>query len=98
MDPTRTTLIELRDAIAVKQIGAVEAVRAYLERIERLNGRLNAFREVFGDRALERARQVDAGRIVGFYFQGYGDLGTFHGCKMGNDFLTDTACVATEPR
>ena len=65
MDPTRTTLIELRDAIAVKQIGAVEAVRAYLERIERLNGRLNAFREVFGDRALERARQVDAGRIVG---------------------------------
>lgn len=64
-DPTQSTLTDLRDAIAAKRVTAGEAVRGYLDRIERLNGELNAFHEVFVDRAIERAEQVDAGEING---------------------------------
>ncbi len=65
MDPTQTTLTELRDAIASGRLSAEQATRAYLERIERLNPALNAYHEVYAERALDRARQVDAGRITG---------------------------------
>ena len=65
MDPTKTTLIELRDAITSKKVSAKEAVTAYLDRIERHNPTLNAYRETYGERALERADAVDAGKITG---------------------------------
>lgn len=65
MNPTQTTLLELRDAIAARTISAVEVVRAYLQRIERLNPSLHAYREVYADRALERARLVDEGKLRG---------------------------------
>lgn len=65
MNPTRITLVELRDAIVAKSISAVDVVRAYLDRIERFNGSLNAYRETFVDAALDRAQQVDAGKITG---------------------------------
>ena len=62
---TQTTLVELRDAIAAKCISANEATQAYLDRIERYNGQLNVYREVYADRALQRATDVDAGKITG---------------------------------
>ncbi|MGB0768356.1 MAG: Asp-tRNA(Asn)/Glu-tRNA(Gln) amidotransferase GatCAB subunit A, partial [Phycisphaeraceae bacterium] len=65
MDPTQTTLIELRDAIAAKTTTAAQATRAYLDRIERLNPTLNSYREVIADDALKRAARVDAGEITG---------------------------------
>ena len=65
IDLTNTTLSDLRDAIASKQFGAAEAVNAYLQRIEALNPTLNAYHEVFAERARQRARAVDAGRITG---------------------------------
>jgi aspartyl-tRNA(Asn)/glutamyl-tRNA(Gln) amidotransferase subunit A len=65
MDPTTTTLTDLRDAIADKQVSATETVRAYLDRIEAINTSLNAYHETFAERALARAAEVDAGRITG---------------------------------
>ncbi|MCC6578946.1 MAG: Asp-tRNA(Asn)/Glu-tRNA(Gln) amidotransferase subunit GatA [Phycisphaeraceae bacterium] len=65
MDLTRISLVELRDAIAAKKLGAEEAARGYLQRIEKLNARLHAYHEVYADRALARARAVDNGEITG---------------------------------
>ncbi len=65
MNPTQATLIELRDAIASKQVSAVESTQAYLDRIEAYNGDLHVYHEVFADRALERAKAVDAGDVTG---------------------------------
>lgn len=65
MNPTQTTLIELRDAIASKQTSATEATQAYLDRIAQHNPALNSFREVIGDYALNRAAQVDRGEVTG---------------------------------
>jgi len=65
MDVTQTTLTELRNAIAAKKISATEAVRAYLGRIEKHNGALNAYREIYAERALDRAKQVDDGKVSG---------------------------------
>jgi aspartyl-tRNA(Asn)/glutamyl-tRNA(Gln) amidotransferase subunit A len=65
MDPTQTTLIELRDAIAAKTTSATEATQAYLDRIAKHNPGLNSFREVIGKYALKRAGQVDSGEVTG---------------------------------
>jgi aspartyl-tRNA(Asn)/glutamyl-tRNA(Gln) amidotransferase subunit A len=65
MLPTSTTMIGLRDALAARKLGAVEATQAYLDRIEKFNPSLFAYREVHAERALERAKQVDAGQITG---------------------------------
>jgi aspartyl-tRNA(Asn)/glutamyl-tRNA(Gln) amidotransferase subunit A len=65
MDPTALTLIELRDVIAAKKVSATESVRAYLARIERLNPGLHAYHELYRERALARAAEVDGGHIVG---------------------------------
>ena len=65
MSITDSSLIELRDAIASKRVSAVEAVRGYVQRIEQLDGALHSYLEVFADRALARAAEVDAGKITG---------------------------------
>jgi len=63
------TAIELRDRIVTGQISSVEATRAVLERIDRLNPALGAYLSLFPDRALAAAREVDrklaAGQPVG---------------------------------
>ncbi len=59
------TLTKLRDAIAGGEISSEDAVRASLDRIEALNPRLNAFLQTFPERALERAREIDAARASG---------------------------------
>ncbi len=58
-------LTALRDAIAGNQISAVQATRAYLDRITTHDGKLHAYHETYADRALSRAAEVDAGRITG---------------------------------
>jgi aspartyl-tRNA(Asn)/glutamyl-tRNA(Gln) amidotransferase subunit A len=65
MDVTQTTLIDLRDAIVAGEVTAAAATRAYLDRIERLNGRLNAYREVWPELAMQQAEAVDAGQRIG---------------------------------
>ena len=52
-------------AIAKGEVGAVEAVRAYLARIESVNPRVNAVTNVLKETALEAAREVDRKRAAG---------------------------------
>jgi aspartyl-tRNA(Asn)/glutamyl-tRNA(Gln) amidotransferase subunit A len=62
---TPDTLVAARDAVRSKSVSSVELTRAALERIERLEPRIHAFVSVDADRALERARAVDAGKVSG---------------------------------
>jgi len=62
LDATATTL---RDEIAAGRLSAVEACRAALDRIASVNGELNAFNLVDGDRALDRAKEIDRRRAAG---------------------------------
>ena len=59
------TLIPARDAIREGRISSRQLTRHVLDRIESLNGRLNAFNSVWADRAMQVAAQVDEGRIGG---------------------------------
>lgn len=59
------TLVSLRDAIARGEVNAVDAVRAYRDRIESHDEELNCYVEHFHDAALERAEAVDRGEITG---------------------------------
>ena len=61
MNPTRATLIDLRDALARREVSCVEATRAFLDRIDRLNPTLNALHEVYHQRAMDRAATIDRG-------------------------------------
>ena len=65
MDITKTNLNEMREAIAGKKVSAAEVTQAYLDRIEKHDGEINAYRETYNERALERAKAVDAGEITG---------------------------------
>ncbi|MCB9838517.1 MAG: Asp-tRNA(Asn)/Glu-tRNA(Gln) amidotransferase subunit GatA [Phycisphaeraceae bacterium] len=57
---TALTLRGYRDAIRGGAMSSEDAVRGCLAAIERLDGTLNAFTQVFGDHAIEDARAVDA--------------------------------------
>ncbi len=63
--PIDMTATQLRDAIAAGDVSAEEAARAYLDAIERRDPAVAAYNEVHADRALERARAVDAARAAG---------------------------------
>jgi len=60
-----TTARDVRRAIADRQISAVEACKAALDRIAATNDKLNAFVTVAADRALERAAAIDRERHSG---------------------------------
>jgi aspartyl-tRNA(Asn)/glutamyl-tRNA(Gln) amidotransferase subunit A len=51
---------EIRDAVARRQVSAVDICRAALDRIAALDPLLNAFRAVAPERALARAAELDA--------------------------------------
>lgn len=57
-------MTDWRDAVRRGDITAEGGVRECLERIEALDGRIGAFLQVFQDRALEQAREIDA-RLAG---------------------------------
>jgi aspartyl-tRNA(Asn)/glutamyl-tRNA(Gln) amidotransferase subunit A len=65
MDLTSATLLELRDAIAGGTISSSDATRFYLDRIQEHNPALHVFDEVYADRALARAAEVDTGKRTG---------------------------------
>ncbi|MEE9405267.1 MAG: Asp-tRNA(Asn)/Glu-tRNA(Gln) amidotransferase subunit GatA [Algisphaera sp.] len=65
LDITHATLIEQRDIIAAKKVSATELTQAYLDRIQRLDASLHCYHEIFVERALQVAADVDAGKITG---------------------------------
>ena len=64
---------ELSTLIKSRKVSPVEVVRAYLDRIQELNPKINAFITVTGDQALDRARQAEKDIRAGKY------LGPLHG-------------------
>ncbi len=62
---TEHTLRTVRDAIAAGETSSVDMTRAYLDRIAAHNDRLKAFNEVYADRALQRAKAADDGKLTG---------------------------------
>lgn len=69
MSAHELTAIELRDGIAAGRVSSVEATRATLDRIERIDPAIGAYLSTFGDRAMQSAEAVDrriaAGEPVG---------------------------------
>lgn len=59
MNPLDLSLIELRDSIRARKVSAEETTRAALARLDALEPQLHAFLEVFHERALNAARDVD---------------------------------------
>ena len=59
------TLIASRDAIASKEISALELTRDLIARIQKLDPSLRAYNETFADLALTTAKKVDDGLITG---------------------------------
>ena len=64
-DLTRLTAAELARVVAAGEASAVEVAQAHLDRIDALNGRLNAFLHVDTDGALAAAKRVDEARAAG---------------------------------
>ncbi len=65
MNPLDWTIAEALNALAARQISAVELTQAHLSAIRALNPRLNAFITETPDLALEQARAADAARAAG---------------------------------
>jgi aspartyl-tRNA(Asn)/glutamyl-tRNA(Gln) amidotransferase subunit A len=80
MDRTEIPYIsatELAELIRKREVSPVEAVEAYLERIESLNGKtLNAFLTLCRDEALEAAQEAEQALSLGNY------LGPMHGIPV----------------
>ncbi len=71
-DLTELTAIELADRIAAGDASAEQAARAYLDAIDAREPTVQAYNEVWADRAIEQAKAIDARRAAG---QGIGPLG-----------------------
>jgi aspartyl-tRNA(Asn)/glutamyl-tRNA(Gln) amidotransferase subunit A len=85
-------LLDLSDvsrAVQKKEVSPVELTRACLDRIERLNPKLNAFITITGDAALEDARKAEAEIARGEW------KGPLHGIPLAVKDLIETAGVKT---
>ena len=89
-DPCFLSVAEAAAQIAAKQLSPVELTRAYLDRIERLNGTLHAYVRVLHDEALAAARTAEAEIMAGTH------RGPLHGIPIGLKDIYDTAGIATE--
>jgi hypothetical protein len=88
--PLFLTVAEAASLIAAKQLSPVELTRAYLDRIERLNGTLHAYVRVLHDQALTAARMATEEISAGHY------RGPLHGVPSGS--RTSTIPPACRPR
>jgi aspartyl-tRNA(Asn)/glutamyl-tRNA(Gln) amidotransferase subunit A len=59
MDMKYKTVIEIRDAIANKEITSQEVVEFYLDKIKKDDDRIGAFLETFNEDAIAKAKKID---------------------------------------
>jgi aspartyl-tRNA(Asn)/glutamyl-tRNA(Gln) amidotransferase subunit A len=86
---TDLDITQLAGLLRGRKVSSEEITRAYLERIDRLNPRLNAYIRVTAKQALEQARQVDADISAGKY------RGPLQGVPIGIKDLFDVGGVPT---
>jgi aspartyl-tRNA(Asn)/glutamyl-tRNA(Gln) amidotransferase subunit A len=65
IDVTGSTVVELASRLASGELQAREVTEGYLDRIQRLDGRLHAFHTVAAQHAVERAARLDHARKNG---------------------------------
>ena len=68
---------DLSTKMKEKQISPVEAVRAYLDRITEVDGKINAYITVLADQALAEAQQAESDINAGLI------KGPLHGVPVG---------------
>src|SRR5437667_373438 len=81
------SVTELSRMIQTKEVSPVEVVRAFLERVAALDGKLKAFITVCADAALEAARAAEAELVAGR------PAGPLHGVPYGPKDLYNTRGV-----
>src|SRR3954451_17273920 len=89
MVPEYLTIAEAARLIAAKELSPVELLDSRLQRIERLDGRLNSFIRVRADDARAAARTAEAEIAAGRYG------GPLHGIPIGLKDIYKTGGVAT---
>ncbi|MGH3106568.1 MAG: amidase family protein, partial [Rubrobacteraceae bacterium] len=78
-----TPAVELASRIRRRDLSPVEAVEAFLARIEERNGTINAYVTVIGDEAREAAREAERAVMAGDL------LGPLHGVPVAIKDLFD---------
>jgi len=77
-----TSMGELARLVATKAVSPVEVVRAHLDRIARLDGKIRAYITVMGESALQAAQAAEASVMA------REDLGPLHACRSGSRIST----------
>ena len=80
------------ELIASRQISAVELMRAHLERIERVNPKVNAICTLVAEQAQQVAEQADQRQARGEA------IGPLHGLPVGIKDLVDTQGIRHHTR
>jgi len=88
MQPLDLSAVDLVAAVRQGDVSAVQCTEAFLQRIERVDGRVNAFLKVDREGALARAAAIDARRKSG------GPLGPLAGLPVA---VKDVLCTADMP-
>ncbi len=83
------TIAQAGPLLRAGKLSPVELTRAFLERIDALNGRLRAFVTLMPEQALAQARSAEAEILRGHY------RGPLHGVPIGLKDLYDTAGIRT---
>jgi len=81
--------VEMVSRIRKKQLSARELMRAHLDRIERINPKINAIVTLAADRAMADAAKADELQARG------ASLGPLHGLPVAHKDLVDTAGIRT---
>jgi aspartyl-tRNA(Asn)/glutamyl-tRNA(Gln) amidotransferase subunit A len=89
MVPEYLTIAEAARLIERRELSPVDLVDSRLDRIARLDGKLNSFIRVLGDEARRDARAAEAEIAAGKY------RGPLHGIPIGLKDIYETAGVAT---
>src|SRR5258708_2427804 len=87
--PADWTLQQASEQVRTKKISPLELTRACLERIQRLNPRINAFITVMAEQAEVQARQLESELHSGKW------RGPLHGIPIGLKDLLDTEGIKT---
>jgi aspartyl-tRNA(Asn)/glutamyl-tRNA(Gln) amidotransferase subunit A len=89
MVPEFLTIAEAGALIRQRELSPIELVRSRLERIERLDGKLNSFIRILGDQALAAARSAEAEIAAGHW------RGPLHGIPIGLKDIYETKGIPT---